>query len=59
MEFDDNIKVSSLEEKPNKPKSNYVVTGLYFYDGKVCDYAKMLKVLMLLYLIILLIVLFI
>lgn len=59
VEFDDNKKVLSLEEKPNKPKSNYAVTGLYFYDGKVCDYAKMLKVLMLLYLIILLIVLFI
>lgn len=43
MEFDDNKKVLSLEEKPNKPKSNYAVTGLYFYDGKVCDYAKMLK----------------
>lgn len=59
MEFDDNKKVLSLEEKPNKPKSNYAVTGLYFYDGKVCDYAKRLKVLMFLYLIILLIVLFI
>lgn len=43
VEFDDNKKVLSLEEKPNKPKSNYAVTGLYFYDGKVCDYAKMLK----------------
>ena len=43
MEFDDNKKVLSLEEKPNKPKSNYVVTGLHFYDGKVCDYVKMLK----------------
>ena len=59
MEFDDNKKVLSLEGKSNKPKSNYAVTGLYFYDGKVRDYAKMLKVLMLLYLIILLIVLFI
>lgn len=59
VEFDDNKKVLSLEEKPNKPKSNYAVTGLYFYDGKVCDYAKRLKVLMLLYLIIFLIVLFI
>lgn len=43
VEFDDNKKVLSLEEKPNKPKSNYAITGLYFYDGKVCDYAKMLK----------------
>lgn len=43
VEFDDNKKVLSLEEKPNKPKSNYAVTGLYFYDGKVCDYTKMLK----------------
>lgn len=43
VEFDDNKKVLSLEEKPNKPKSNYAITGLYFYDRKVCDYAKMLK----------------
>lgn len=43
MDFDENKKVLSLEEKPNKPKSNYAVTGLYFYDGKVCDYVKMLK----------------
>ena len=43
VEFDNNGKAISLEEKPNKPKSNYAVTGLYFYDSKVCDYAKSLE----------------
>ena len=43
VEFDKEGKAVSLEEKPSQPKSNYAVTGLYFYDNKVCDYAKSLK----------------
>ena len=43
VEFDKNFKAISLEEKPIKPKSNYAVTGLYFYDNKVCNLAKTLK----------------
>ena len=43
VEFDKNGRVISLEEKPEKPKSNYAVTGLYFYDNKVCEYAKTLQ----------------
>lgn len=43
VEFDENKKVISLEEKPKHPKSNYAVVGLYFYDGNVCEYAKQLE----------------
>jgi glucose-1-phosphate thymidylyltransferase len=42
-EFDDAGRVIGLEEKPAQPKSNYAVTGLYFYDARVCDYAAALK----------------
>ena len=42
-EFDDQFRVVSLEEKPAKPRSNYAVTGLYFYDERVADLAAQLK----------------
>ena len=43
VEFDENGNVISLQEKPKKPKSNYAVVGMYFYDNKAVEYAKKIK----------------
>lgn len=43
VHFDKDKKILSIEEKPEKPKSNYIIPGIYFFDENVCNYAKLLK----------------
>jgi len=43
VEFDANLRVLGIEEKPRRPRSNYAVTGLYFYDGRASEFARSLK----------------
>ena len=43
IEFDQDLNIKSIEEKPNNPKSDYAITGIYFYDNKVVEISKNLK----------------